>query len=146
MKPGQINMEKSNLIEFENKKVLYVRTSDIPSSVPKTFSKLESHLPTLKGRKFYGAYFYNQGNPEYWACVEIKEGDNLNNPELEIGILPGGKYASRKLKNWSDEKAIPKKIVGTFEEMSKEFEVDRERPEIEFYRSQSELILMMPVK
>ena len=91
-------------------------------------------------------FFYNQGNPFYWACVEIKEGDNLNNPELEIGMLPAGKYATRKLKNWSDEKDIPKKIVGTFEEMSKEFEVDRERLEIEFYRSQSELILMMPVK
>jgi hypothetical protein len=139
-------MDKSNIIQFASKKVLYVKTSDIPGGVPEAFRKLESHLSTRRGRKFYGAFFYNQGNPFYWACVEIKEGDNLNNPELEIGILPSGKYASRKLKNWSDEKDIPKKIVGTFEEMSKEFEVDRERPEIEFYRSQSELILMMPVK
>ncbi|MCJ7458629.1 MAG: GyrI-like domain-containing protein [candidate division Zixibacteria bacterium] len=139
-------MNKSNIVEFKSKKIMYVKTSDIPSDVPKAFEKLESHLLTLKGRKFYGAFFYNQGNPFYWACVEIKEGDNLNNPELEIGMLPAGKYATRKLKKWSDEKDIPKKIVGTFEEMSKEFEVDRERPEIEFYRSQSELILMMPVK
>ena len=139
-------MTKSNIIQFESKTVLYVKTSDIPSGVPKAFEKLESHLPTLKGRKFYGAFFYNQGNPEYWACVEIKEGDNLNNPELEIGMLPAGKYATRKLKNWSVEKEIPKKIVGTFEEMSREFEVDREMPEIEFYRSQSELIVMLPIK
>jgi len=139
-------MNKSNIIQFESKKVLYVKTSDIPSGVPKAFEKLESHLPTLKGRKFYGAFFYNQGNPEYWACVEIKEGDNLDNPALEIGTLLGGKYASRKLKNWSAENDIPQKIVGAFEEMSKEFEVDRERPEIEFYRSQSELIVMLPIK
>jgi len=139
-------MNKSNIIQFESKKVLYVKTSDIPAGVPKAFVKLESHLSTLRGRRFYGAFFYNQENPFYWACVEIKEGDNLNNPELEIGMLPAGKFATRKLKNWSDEKDIPKKIVGTFEEMSKEFEADRERPEIEFYRSQSELIVMLPIK
>ncbi|MFH0931795.1 MAG: GyrI-like domain-containing protein [Candidatus Zixiibacteriota bacterium] len=139
-------MNKTNIIEFNSKKVLYIKTSDIPAGVPKVFKKLESYLPTLRGRKFYGAFFYNQGNPVYWACVEIKDGDNLNNSELEIGILPGGKYASRKLKNWSAEKDIPQKIVGTFEEMLKEFEADREKPEIEFYRSQNELILMLAVK
>ncbi len=110
------------------------------------FKKLESHLTTLRGRKFYGAYFHNQGDPFYWACVEIKEGDDLNSPELEIGMLPSGKYVTRKLNNWSAEKEIPKTIAGTFEEMSREFEVDRGMPEIEFYRSQSELILMLPIK
>jgi len=30
--------------------------------------------------------------------------------------------------------------------MLKEFEAERERPEIEFYRSQNELILMLPIK
>ncbi len=139
-------MNKSNIIQFESKKVLYVKTSDIPSGVPKAFEKLESHLSTLRGRKFYGAYFYNQGNPFYWACVEIKEGDNLNNPELEIGILPSGSYVTKKLKNWTLEKEIPKKIVETFEDMSREFEADRQMPEVEFYRSQCELILMLPVK
>ena len=139
-------MNKSNIVEFKSKKIMYVKTSDIHSGVPKAFEKLESHLLTLKGRKFYGAFFYNQGNPEYWACVEIKEGDNLDNPALEIGTLLGGKHASRKLKNWSAEKDIPQKIVGAFEEMLKEFEADRERPEIEFYRSQNELILMLPIK
>lgn len=108
----------------------------------KAFEHLENKLGSLQGRKFYGALL---GGPEdgiYRACVALKEDEYL----AELGLLqwkiPGGKYLRCKIQNWTDKLDQISKV---FSEMAILRKSDDRRPHIEFYRSQKELILMMPV-
>ena len=116
-----------------------------PSGVPGskgTFDKLEAKLPSLKKRKFYGVL---DGTPEhgtYRACVGILDGDNPTALGLETWTIPGGKYARAKIADW--EKNLDK-IGPAFDELLKQYTLDPTRPTIEFYRSQEELFLFLPV-
>ena len=55
---------------------------------------------------------------------------------------PWCKYAREKIKEWKDK--IPE-IEKIFDSLSKSYCSDPERPSIEFYKSQKELILFLPI-
>ena len=107
----------------------------------KAFNKLESILPTLKGRHFYGVLNGKPDNGTYRACVVKQLDENFGN--LESWVIPGGKYARAKIKNWEEN---IQSIAQEFSQMTKEFAIDKNRPCIEFYKSQEELILMLPIQ
>jgi len=114
------------------------------------FNLLESKLPSLKGRKFYGAFrILASGEEEYYACVAKNEGDDPERMLLESGLIPGGKYAKRKIVGW--EKIVREgRLPAVFQEFVESHEpyVDHDeiRPALEFYRSREELLLFMPMK
>ena len=120
---------------------------DRPSAA---FDILESKLPSLRGRRFYGAFrMPANGEEEYYACVEMMDGDNPVTMQLEPGLIPGGKYAKRKLMGW--EKIVREgRLPAIFQEFVSSLEpyVDHDeiRPSLEFYRTREELILFMPMK
>ena len=126
------------VVTLEDKKVMYLATNNNREGPSQAFEKLESHLSTLRGRKFYGTFH----SGEYRACVEITPDDNPSALGLDTSIIPGGKYVREKLKDWSDKASEIEKI---FDSLSKSHRSDPERPGIEFYRSQKELILFLPV-
>jgi len=106
--------------------------------------RLESKLPSLKGRKFYGAFRLLPEGEEYFACVEKLATDDPTAMGLDVGVIPGGLYARRKVFEW--EKVIAAGQLGTvFQSMVVRYPVDRSRPEIEYYRSMKELHLLVPV-
>ena len=107
-------------------------------------SLLESKLPSLKGRKFYGAFRLLEDGEEYFACVERVAGDDPIRTGLDVGVLPGGLYARRKLNDW-EEIIASGRLGGHFEELIRTHAFDASRPEIEYYRSSSELHLLLPV-
>lgn len=107
--------------------------------------RLESKLPTLKGRKFYGTFKETPDGEEYFACVAKIDSDDPLKMQLETGVIPGGKYARRKVLEW--EKVIRDgQLPRIFQEMIKSNDADSTRPSIEYYRSQTELLLYLPVK
>lgn len=126
--------------ELENKKVMYMETTSIPAGIAGTFHDLESKLPTLRQRKFYGVMFANK----YWAAVELTSEDSPQALGLNVGEIPGGLYACVKIKEWKPE-SLSTEIPKTFNELVDGRRVDSSRPFIEFYRSQRELILQAPV-
>jgi hypothetical protein len=105
---------------------------------------LESKLPSLKGRRFYGVFRLLPEGEEYFACVERNPDDDPARMELEVGTIPGGLYVRRKVPDWEAIIAAGK-LGGIFQEMVRSYEVDRSRPDIEFYRSMRELHLLVPV-
>jgi hypothetical protein len=133
-------------IELPDIPVLRVR-ADMKGGGPSDAMKLlESRLPTLKGRKFYGVFHITPVGEEYYACVARTDGDDPDKMGVEAGVVPGGRYARRRVLDWERvirEGQLPK----MFEEMVRAHaqEVDRSRPSIEFYRSQEELLLFLPV-
>lgn len=131
-------------VERQDVKVLRVRADMRGGGPSEAMQRLESKLPGLKGRKFYGAFRLLPEGEEYFACVERTASDDPAAMGLEAGRIPGGSYVRRKVLHW--EKVIADGRLGPiFGEMVDHYDVDRSRPEIEFYRSMTELHLLVPV-
>jgi hypothetical protein len=103
------------------------------------FDQLEAKLPSLKGRKFYGA----MSGGEYRACVALDQNLEASPLPYPTWTIPGGKYIRRRIRNWEKNLHL---IGDTFEELSERPDFDSSRPCIEYYRSQKELLLMAPVR
>ncbi len=133
-------------VELEDIPVMRVRAEMKGEGPAAAMSLLESKLPTLKGRKFYGIFRTRPEGEEYYACVARVEADDPMMMRLEAGVIPGGRFARRKISNWE---AIIRD--GELPRLSQEFasaharEADPNRFTVEFYRSQAELLLFLPV-
>ena len=125
-------------VSLDDIEVMFIAAENGPEGAEQAFDKLESHLSTLRGRKFYGTY----QSGEYRACVEIMPEDDPSSLGFDTYIIPGGRYIRKRMKDWLER--IPE-IEQTFIALAKQYPSDPERPSIEFYRSQKELILFLPV-
>jgi hypothetical protein len=124
--------------------VLRVR-ADMKGKGPKAaFDTLESKLPTLKGRRFFGTFRMLDDGEEYYACVEKLPTEDPAALGLEAGTIPGGRYVRRRVWDWESVVA-----AGKMKEISQEFArgyvLDPDRPSIEFYRSMKELHILLPL-
>lgn len=119
---------------------MYLRTRDLAGDIQGGWARLEQLVGT-KGRKFYGALDPPTG--EYWACVEMKEGDDPPALGLELTILPGGRYLRARLKG--EPPAVYQQIGPTFEALARAVTLDPTRPSIEFYRERDEIDCLLPV-
>ena len=63
---------------------------------------LESKLPTLKGRKFYGIFRETPEGEEYYACVAKVDTDDPQRMNLETDTIPGGRFVRRKVQDWEE--------------------------------------------
>ena len=122
--------------------VIFVESPNGPAGSGEAFNKLESSLVTLKGRKFYATFQYSTG--VYRACVAVEHPDEHKKLGFPKWNIPGGSYAQRKLRNWTEH---ADEIPSVFSEMSQEYQgrIDSSRPSIEFYKSQKELVLLLPI-
>ena len=134
---------ETTYVELQEIPVLRVRADMKGKGPSSAFNLLESKLPTIKGRKFYGTFQPKRDGEEYYACVVRIDTDDPEKMELGTGVIPGGWYARSKLMDW--EKNLSK-LPGLFEEMARTHDVDPKRPSLEFYRSQTELQLFLPVR
>jgi hypothetical protein len=134
---------ESTYVELQEMPVLRVKADMKGKGPSAAFNLLESKLPTLKGRKFYGTFQFAPDGEEYYACVVRIDSDDPEKMHLETGVIPGGWYARSKLMDW--EKSLSK-LPGLFEEMARTHDVDPTRPSLEFYRSQAELQLFLPAR
>ena len=134
---------ETSYAELQEIPVLRVRADMKGKGPSAAFNLLESKLPTLKGRKFYGTFQPTRNGEEYYACVVRIDSDEPEKMQLETGVIPGGWYARSKLMDW--EKNLSK-LPSLFHEMARTHDVDSNRPSLEFYRSQAEVYLFLPVK
>jgi hypothetical protein len=119
--------------------VMFKRVADEVTAIGRGMQEVEEAVG-LRGRKYYGA-FNNDG--EYRVCVQLREGDDPQALGLELGSLPGGRYARERLTG-----ELPKiyELIGpTFERLSSRPDRDSSRPGIEFYRRRDVIDLLLPV-
>jgi hypothetical protein len=131
------------IVQLEEVPVLRLKADFQGKGPAAAFSLLETKLPSLKGRRFYGTFRFTSSGPEYYACVGRLESDDPEKMGLESSSIPGGSYARRKLMDWKSKLS---ELPGVFQEMGGQNDVDPARPSVEFYRSQQELHLLMPVR
>jgi len=86
-------------IQLEDISVMCVVAKGGPSGARAAFDELESKLPSLRGRKFYGTY--HEG--EYRACVAMNEGDSPHAMKLITWVIPGGRYLREKVDDWEQK-------------------------------------------
>jgi hypothetical protein len=124
--------------------VLRVR-ADMKGKGPKAaFDVLESKLPTLKGRRFFGTFRMLDDGEEYYACVDRVPTDDPAALGLEVGTIPGGRYIRRRVWDWESVVAAGK-MKEISEEFARGYVLDPDRPSIEFYRSMKELHILLPL-
>jgi len=102
------------------------------------FSELEAALPSLRGRRFYG--YYEPSARRYFACVVAQDDDAL---DLDRRTLPGGTYARSRLRGQPPE--LYARIGETFDTVAKSVAADESRPWLEYYRSEGEVDVLIPV-
>jgi len=130
----------SHQVTLPELQVMYVESSTGLAGAADAFDRLEARFPSLKGRKFYGTFQPPAG--PYRACTVVEPGDDATALGLPTWVIPGGKYGRQRLMNWQPQ--IPE-IGKTFQSMAQEGERDTSRPSIEFYRSEKEVVLFLPL-
>lgn len=121
--------------------VMYVAgNSDqpIPDQASSTFRALESHLSTLRSRRLLGVVVGSQ----YRACTSITRADCSADLPLPAWTVPGGMYARIRIEPWQQHSD---RIGDAFAVLRERVSVDPTRHEIEFYRSHTQLDVLMPV-
>jgi hypothetical protein len=129
-------------VELDGFPVLRVRPDFEGRGPSEAFGRLEAKLGSLQGRKFYGTFRRTASGAEYYACVAQLPEDDPQKLRVETSRIAGGLYARRKLENWHERVAEIPQIFG---EMLARESVDGTRPSLEFYRSQKEVELLLPV-
>jgi hypothetical protein len=131
-------------VQMPNIRVLRVLADWSAGGPAEAMAKLESKLPSIRGRKFYGLFRPTPTGEEYFACVARVDSDDPVGWELDTGEIPEGWYARRKIKDWANDIG---QLAVQFTEMVRELgdNVDHGRPQIEFYRSQSEMFVLVPI-
>ena len=127
------------VIERAETPVMFKRVADEVTAISRGMQEVEVAVG-LRGRKYYGA-FNNDG--EYRICVQLREGDDPKALGLEVGSLPGGRYARERLTG--EPPKIYELIGPTFEQLSSRPDHDPSRPGIEFYRRRDVIDLLLPV-
>jgi hypothetical protein len=130
-------------VTLDDVHVMYLKSDGGVTGAKETFDTLERKLTSLRGRKFYGTY--DPGTGEYRACVAMQPGDDPSRLGLQTWAIPGGMYLREKMTDWTTRvQDIGKTFVAMAEQAGNRH--DESRPSVEFYRSESELILLLPVR
>jgi hypothetical protein len=128
------------LVEREPVPVMFKRVADEQSSISRGVAEVEEAVG-LRGRKYYGAF--DIGGDDYRVCVRLRDGDDPASLGLEIGELPGGRYARVRLEG--EPPGLYALIAPSFERLSVRPDRDASRPGIEYYRRHGVIDLLLPV-
>jgi hypothetical protein len=121
---------------------MVVRADEFPSGIKTAWDRLESRLSSLKGRRFYGLSRCEGSQVAYFAGVVPVSDQEVQAIGLSTMVIKSGKYARAKLLDWSNH---TEKIGQIFSELMREFAMDPDGWALEYYRSQSELHLLIPL-
>ncbi|MEX1248105.1 MAG: GyrI-like domain-containing protein [Anaerolineales bacterium] len=133
---------KVNVIEFPGAQLVVSRATKFPEDLKGCWQRLESKLRSLKGRSFYGLAFTEGDKITYYATLETSDPEEIKALGLPTMLLGSGKYVCVKLLNWSEHTG---EIGEIFAFLHSKYMKDSSRPDVEFYRSQAELHLLMPI-
>ena len=134
-------MPTDTIVTLQDTTVMYVdgeKGKPIAEQAPQAMKDLEARLTSLRGRKFYGVVLSN----EYRACVTVAPNDEVHSLPHPTWTIPGGRYVRRRIPDWENNLRL---IGQTCEELRHRSDADPSRPTVEFYRSQKELLVMVPI-
>jgi hypothetical protein len=135
----------ASIITQPKLRLITAKSAKFPEGNRDAFRAIESHLKTLKGRKFYALVYETEDGMDYYAgLVPDSEIEERRFAELGFPIteIEGGACARIKLLDWTSK---TDQIGPSFGAMIGQFGIDTSRPQMEYYRSLSELHLLLPI-
>ncbi len=137
-------------LKGENEPLMCLKSPNGIPGASETFDELEKRIGSLKGRRFYGLSRMENGKEEYFACVRVEAGDEPEKLGLSEVVFEAGRYDREVIRDWSSKwdgdniEGLPE----IFGEMAKgnETMIDESRFSVEYYRSQKELYVYIPLK
>ena len=140
---GDAVKSKATIVDLPDTTIIVCRADeDRKPDIQNAWQKLESSLPTLKGRQFYGLCYSDPTGSVYFAGVVPLHPQEIVSMGFPTLLLKGGRYACVKLKDWQKHEDQIAKLFG---ELCQEFEKDPAGPAVEYYRSASELHILIPL-
>ena len=136
---------KATIIKQPALRLVTAKSKSFPEGNSEAFSSLESHLETLRGRRFYGLLYPSETGLEYHAGLVPKDEEEEREfvqHGFSVRDISGGSCARIKLQDWTEK---TDQIGPAFASMMEIYEIDPSRPQMEFYRSLKELHLLLPV-
>ena len=130
------------VVDRDEVRVMFRRTADEQRAITRTWAEVEAAIGSLRGRRFFGTF--DPATHEYRVCVQCREGDEADALGLELGTIPGGRYACERLEGAPP--AVYRLIQPTFKRLAaSRADRDPSRPSIEFYRRHDVIELLLPV-
>jgi hypothetical protein len=133
--------QQPTLVERPDIPVMFKRAANEQAAITRAWAELEEAVGSFHGRKIYGTF--DPTSHEYRACVELHDGNDAESLGLELGTLPGGRYA--RLRLHGEPPAVYGLIAPTFERLARRPDCDPDRPSVEFYRRRDVIDLLQPV-
>lgn len=134
--------QKATIVDLPDLRLMVVRADEFPGGIKTAWDRLESRLSSLKGRRFYGVSRDEGSQVAYFAGVVPTSDEEVTQLGFPTMMIKGGKYARAKLLDWSSQ---TEKIGQIFSELIRNFPMDPNGWALEYYRSQSELHLLIPL-
>ena len=119
------------------------RAETFPDGIQAAWGKLEEMVGSLRGRRFYGITVPEEGELAYYAGVEPRDPDEIAAFGLPTYEIQGGKFARVRLFDWEE---YLDEIPSIFGFLMKNYPMQDHGPTIEYYRSQKELHLLVPLE
>lgn len=133
---------KTATVQLSETLTISLKAGNEPNAIEYAFDKLHRRVKEKKGRKFFGVIRPDGERMDYRACVATNDELEFFGTGFEKYTIPGGKYMSTTLRNWDANLRL---IPALFEEMGYNQIIDKKRPQLEFYKSMKELVLMLPI-
>ena len=133
---------KTTIVDLPDIRLMVVRADEFPSGLQAAWDRLESRLSSLKGRKFYGISRYEGSQMAYFAGFVPASDQEVQALGLLTMTIKGGKYARARLLDWRNHTGQIRQI---FDELTRDFPMGPDGWALEYYRSQSELHLLIPL-
>lgn len=134
-----------SLVRQPRLRLISAKSESFPEANRAAFAAIEAHLKSLRGRKFYGLVYESEAGMEYHAGlvpdneIEERRFAALGFPIIEI---EAGRCARTKILDWMRH---THEIGPAFGAMIEKHGIDPSRPQMEYYRSMSELHLLLPI-
>jgi len=134
---------KSTIVSLPELALIVARAEPFPEGIQAAFERIEGGLPTLRGRRFYGLAYDQRDGFEYFAGVVAEDDDEPVRLGLPTMVVGAGDWARTRLRDWEENSHLIPVLIAALIEMHGR---DESRPVLEFYRSRTELELLVPVE
>ena len=132
----------ATLVSREETAVIAMEAATFPDGIGAAWRRLEALYPPRKGRRFYGLTRFDEGQLRYFAAV-VPPTEQAAAPAGFVRLtMQGGLYARVKLEGWPERTG---EFAQVFDHLMERFELSPGGYSVEFYRSQREAQLMIPV-
>lgn len=133
---------KATVVDMPDLLLAACRAESFPNGIKGAWDRLEARIPSLKGRRFYGLTACEGGELVYYAAVEVASEDEAATLGFPVLRVKGGRCVRVKLMDWSNRVG---EISAIFDELMRNYRMAPNAPTIEYYRSRSELHLLVPL-